>query len=208
MTTWLTRITPGPRSTAAHGDLRDSVRMHQRVMMLVPDGLGDEARRRAGLLYRVEEGPAGLQVLVQTQVPPDPGRLPAGYGATAVRDLTPLLDWLRPGAPVRYRLAANTIRRMNHTGKPVPLRGAAADDWWADRAREVCGLDLLMLSSRALPDAVGGWADSKREIRHVVTQFDGTAIVADADLLAEAVVTGVGRGKAYGCGLLSIMSAG
>lgn len=206
MTTWLTRITPGPGSTAARGDLRDSVRMHQRVMMLVPDGLGDEARRRAGLLYRVEEGPAGLQVLVQTQVPPDPGRLPAGYGATAVRDLTPLLDWLRPGAPVRYRLAANTIRRMNHTGKPVPLRGTAADEWWAARARDKCGLNLRSLVSRVPGDAVGS-GDPGKAIRHVITQFDGTAIVADAAALAGAVITGVGRGKAYGCGLLSIAPA-
>jgi CRISPR system Cascade subunit CasE len=34
--------------------------------------------------------------------------------------------------------------------------------------------------------------------------FDGIAVIKDAELVRAAVQTGIGRGKAYGCGLLSI----
>ncbi|MGH4034163.1 type I-E CRISPR-associated protein Cas6/Cse3/CasE [Actinomycetota bacterium Odt1-20B] len=39
------------------------------------------------------------------------------------------------------------------------------------------------------------------------TQFDGTARVNDGDLLLEKLTAGIGRGKAYGCGLLGIAPA-
>jgi CRISPR system Cascade subunit CasE len=47
MTTWLTQITPHYRDPLVRNDLRDIIDMHKRVMMLVPDDLGDEARRQA-----------------------------------------------------------------------------------------------------------------------------------------------------------------
>ena len=151
MTTWLTQIYPDFRNRAAHQDLRDAVRMHQRVMSLVPDGLGDQPRQQAGVLYRVEEMPGGARILVQTQLKPDLERLPAGYGTAQARDLELLLRWLAPGRAVRYRLAANTCLRKSHSKEVVPLRGADAEKWWLDRAPG-CGLDLL---DQPFPGTVG-----------------------------------------------------
>jgi CRISPR system Cascade subunit CasE len=205
MSTWLTQISPDFRSRHALGDLRDAVRMHQRVMTLVPDALGDQPRRQAGVLYRVEETPAGTRILVQTQLKPDFRRLPDGYGPAQARDLTPLLQWLRPGALVRYRLTANTCLRKARSTKVVPLRGADADNWWITRAPS-SGLELQSLASRAPGDAVGG-DNPKTAVRHTLTQFDGVAAVTDADALSNAIVTGIGRGKSHGCGLLSIAPA-
>lgn len=202
MTTWLTQIAPNFRNPAAHQDLRDAVRMHQRVMSLVPDGLGDQPRQQAGVLYRVEERPGGARVLVQTQLKPNLERLPTGYGTAQARDLELLLRWLVPGRLVRYRLAANTCRRLSRSTKVVPLRGADADEWWIARALG-CGLELQSVTSRSPGDAIGGGAPEKR-IRHTLTQFDGVAAVADARALSAAITAGVGRGKSHGCGLLSI----
>lgn len=206
MSTWLTQITPDFRNAQARRDLRDVVKMHQRVMMLVPDGLGDQPRHQAGVLYRVEENPLGARILVQTRLRPDLRRLPGGYGTTQSRDLDPLLRWLRPGALVRYRLAANACLRKSRSTKIVPLRGADADEWWVTRA-PAAGLDLQSLISRAPGDAVGG-SDPKTAVRHALTQFDGVAAVTDAAALASAITTGIGRGKSHGCGLLSIAPIG
>lgn len=206
MSTWLTEITPDFRNTQARRDLGDAVRMHQRVMSLVPDGLGDQARRRAGLLYRIEETPGGTRFLVQSSLWPDPARLPAGYGTARVRDLDPLLRWLRPGVLVRYRITANACLRKSHSTKIVPLRGPDADQWWITRA-PAAGLELQSLSSRSPGDAVGG-DNPKTAVRHALTQFDGVAAVTDAAALAAAITTGIGRGKSHGCGLLSIAPVG
>jgi CRISPR system Cascade subunit CasE len=202
MSAWLTQLTPDFRSKLAHADLRDAVRMHQTVMKLVPDGLGSQPRLKAGVLYRVEDTPGGARILIQTQVRPDPGRLPAGYSTAQVRDLEPLLAWLHAGALVRYRLTANTCLRKSHSKKVVPLRGADADNWWVTRA-PAAGLELQSLISRSPGDAVGG-EDPNRPVRHTLTQFDGVAAVTDPAVLASAIITGIGRGKSHGCGLLSI----
>jgi CRISPR system Cascade subunit CasE len=209
MTTWLTQITPDYRNDHARSDLRDVIAMHKRVMMLVPDGLGDQARRQVGILYRVDDLPRRPRILVQTQMQPQLHRLPAGYGPTETRELDPLLNWLTTGVLVRYRITANTCKRKSHPGKHEPkavaLRGTAADDWWTDRA-ERSGLQLQSLLPHPLDDAVGG-SDRCSGIRHAMTRFDGVAFVADPVVLRQAILTGVGRGKSHGCGLLSIAPA-
>jgi CRISPR system Cascade subunit CasE len=206
MAVWLTQITPDFRSGQARRDLHDAVGMHQRVLLLVPDGLGTQPRRQAGVLYRIEEAPKGTRILVQTAIQPDLSKLPAGYGSAQARDLNPLLQWLRPGALVRYRLTANTCLRKSRSSKVVPLRGADAEKWWIDRAPG-SGLDLGSLACRFPGDAVGG-GNSKAPIRHALTQFDGVAAVIDPAVLSAAIVTGIGRGKSHGCGLLSIAPMG
>lgn len=61
-------------------------------------------------------------------------------------------------------------------------------------------------------DAAGGRhgprnSPSRKKVRHARTRFDGTAAVIDADLLRAKITEGIGRGKAYGCGLLTIAPA-
>jgi CRISPR system Cascade subunit CasE len=210
MSTWLAQVTPDFRSRDARRDAGSAVLMHKRVMSLFPDGLGDQARLKAGVLYRAEEAPGGARLLVQAQLEPGPGRLPAGYGAVQVRELDPLLRWLQPGALVRYRLAASTCMRRQRK-EVVPLRGADAENWWTARA-PAAGLDLQSLTSRSPGDPAGykpkddGTGGDR--IRHPLTQFDGIAAVTDPAALTTAIITGVGRGKSHGCGLLSIAPLG
>jgi CRISPR system Cascade subunit CasE len=40
-----------------------------------------------------------------------------------------------------------------------------------------------------------------------MTRFDGYAVVSDPEAVRRAVVEGVGRGKSFGCGMLSLASA-
>lgn len=203
---WLTRVLPDPRSRDARRDLTDAARLHRRVMMLVPDGLGPDARRTAGVLFRVEETRTGVQVLVQTDAEPEPSRLPSAYGQTAVRRLDPLLDTLDKGSIVRYRIAANASKRLGrnseHPGKVVALRGSAAEQWWADRAADH-GLAIRSLTAVRGTDAIGR-RENGQPIRHAITRFDGLAVVTDPDTVRAAVHYGIGRGKSYGCGLLSL----
>jgi CRISPR system Cascade subunit CasE len=201
MTTWLTQITPDYRNPLVRNDLRDVIDMHKRVMMLVPDDLGDEARRQAGVLYRIDESPRGPRVLIQTQMHPQLARLPAGYGQAESRELDPMLKWLSTGALIRYRITANACRRKSHSTKVVALRGTAADDWWKERASR-SGLQLQSLIPHPLDDAVGG--DRRSGVRHAVTRFDGVALVTDPVALRQALLSGIGRGKSHGCGLLSL----
>lgn len=220
MNVWLTRVVPDPRHRAAAYDLGgagSAVNLHRRLMSLFPDGIGSDARAKLGVLFRAEDTPTGTHLLLQSTYQPDVGRLPDGYGTAVSRPLDPLLDALRPGLAIRYRCVASPVRKPGATtraayGLPavIALSGAAADEWWARQA-EACGLRTLTLTSQQL-DGIRGQrgksgAAAKQRISHNRTRFDGTALITDAELLRTKLVEGIGRAKAYGCGLLSIAPA-
>ncbi|MDH6575186.1 type I-E CRISPR-associated protein Cas6/Cse3/CasE [Kitasatospora sp. MAP5-34] len=210
MTLWLTRIQPDPRSREARRDLTGAVDMHHRLMALFPDHLGDQARSHLGVLFRIEDGPTGTHVLLQSAQQPDTTRLPAGYGTAQSKPLTPLLDALRPDLTVRYRIAANAIRKPGRTTRElynlssvIPLNGQAAEDWWTRQA-ESAGLKVITVHSTPLDAARGTRRQDQRTIKHARTQFEGTALITEPDHLRACVTAGIGKGKAYGCGLLSL----
>jgi CRISPR system Cascade subunit CasE len=203
---WLVQILADERHRDVRRDLADVERLHQRLMMLVPDDLGADARALAGLLFRVERQQGRTRVLVQTRLEPDTHRLSPGYGRAEVRKLGPFLDGLTAGAPVHYRITANAAKRGGRgagrlEGKIIPLRGAAADDWWTRRALR-CGLALRTLTGTPLDDVTG--ARGTARIRHALTRFDGLGVITDPDAARRAILDGVGRAKSYGAGLLSL----
>lgn len=203
MTAWLMRILPDLRRRDVNNDLRDPDLLHKRLMMLVPDEMGDHARAQAGVLFRVEETRQGIQLLVQSSMNPAVERLPDGYGEVSVRALNGLLGTLRSGLPVHYRIAANPSKRLGKTagkdaGKIKALRGAAAEEWWVAKAADH-GLAITTVQSQSLQDL-----RTRNGVRHAVVRFDGSGVVADSETLRTAVLSGIGRGKSYGCGLLSL----
>jgi CRISPR system Cascade subunit CasE len=220
MTTWLTRIVPDTRHPQARRDTTGDALgqgLHRRLMTLFPADAGPDPRAQFGVLFRTEDTPAGVHILLQSTHEPDLTALPDGYGTSQTRPLDTLLDALRPGLTVRHRCIANAVRKPGATTRDlynlpavVPLHGAAADTWW-ERQAEAAGLKPLSIDSHPLDAASGrhGSRDhtSHKKVRHARTQFDGIAAVIDADLLRTKITEGIGRGKAYGCGLLTIAPA-
>lgn len=205
MSAWLTRVTLNIRHPAVRHDLTDAVGMHKRVMALLPDELGENPRYQAGVLYRVDAAAEEVTLLVQSTIPTDPTRLPDGYGVTATRDITALLDKLHNGMTVHYRIAANPTKRAwkgENAKKIVVLSGAEADAWWQRKAA-AHGLALQSLNTQPQPTA----RTAASKMRHGIARFDGRATIADVDQTRQAVLGGIGRGRSYGCGLLSLAPA-
>jgi CRISPR system Cascade subunit CasE len=212
-TLWLTRIIPDPHSREARRDFRNAVELHYRVMKLFPDNLGDQARRQLGVLFRAEETPQGSHLLLQSRTRPDLTALPPHYGHADSRPLTPLLDALRTGMPVRYRIDASAVRKPRKTTQElyglksiVALTGPAAVQWWQNQANQA-GLKLDTVHTTRLDAATGTKGQDKQRIHNARTRFEGNALVSDPALLRQRVEEGIGRGKAYGCGLLSLAPA-
>ncbi|MGW3353749.1 type I-E CRISPR-associated protein Cas6/Cse3/CasE [Nonomuraea rubra] len=206
MTAWLMRILPDLKRRDVNNDLRDPDRLHKRLMLLVPDDIGDQARSTAGVLFRVEETRQGTQLLIQSRMKPELERLPDGYGEISVREIDTLIGHLRTGLRVHYRIAANPSKRLGRTagenaGKIKALRGADAEEWWVAKAAShgLAATTVHALSERDIR--------AKGSVRHAVVRFDGSGVVTNPDALREAVLAGIGRGKSYGCGLLSLAVA-
>ena len=227
---WLTQLVLNPAHRRVHSDLGNSAALHRRVMSLVPNDLGDSPRAAAGVLFRLDTDRVGAPVLlIQTRVAPDTGRLPDGYAEAHTRDMTPLLTALRPGLSVRYRLLGNCVRRCGRNStagawkQAIPLRDEDAVQWWADRA-PAAGLTLHSLLANAgeplttyhplapapaetEPAKTRGKKDKTARVPYAATLFEGVATVSEPATLRVALMTGIGRGKSYGCGLLSLAPA-
>lgn len=219
MNHWLTRIAPDPRSRDARREATDAVALHQRLMALFPQAPADtQARAHFGVLHRTEDTLTGHRILLQSSHQPDLTRLPDTYGTALTRPLAPLLNALQGGLTIRYRCVASAIRKPGATTRTlynlppvVALKGAAADEWWLRQA-ETAGLKVLSAQSQPMDTAHGirdprGDGNTKQRIMHARTRFDGTAVITDTEALRIRITTGIGRGKAYGCGLLSIAPA-
>ncbi|MFD8404927.1 type I-E CRISPR-associated protein Cas6/Cse3/CasE [Streptomyces anulatus] len=207
----IARIRLNPHSRDVQRDLRDATEMHRTVMRMVPDDLGESPRSQAGLLYRLDETDTTSTLLVQAHRL-NPARLPAGYGQADIKSLTPMFTALRKGLAVRYRIVLNPAKRerlpleaKGKRGRIVPLSGADADQWWLRRAAD-SGLHVHVLTPTSMPPVRPRRQDADG-MRHSLIRYDGTATVTDPDALHEAVLAGIGRGKPYGAGLLSLAPA-
>lgn len=215
---YLTRLALNPRHGGVGYDLRDRQGLHQRVMHLVPDQLGEAtaARRAARVLYRLETTDDGHTLIIQSGGPLDLNALPAGYAAhTDERRLGVLLEWISEGARVHYRLdgrpegtapGPQDEHGRRGRGKRFALRGQQAAGWWEKRAA-AAGLDVHSSSPVSLPRALA-WRKDEAGKSHrtplYLVRYEGIAVVTDPDVLRQAIAEGIGRGKAYGAGLLSL----
>ncbi|MEV7203469.1 type I-E CRISPR-associated protein Cas6/Cse3/CasE [Streptomyces griseoluteus] len=226
-TATLIRIRLNLRSPDVHRDLARPGSLHKTIMLLAPEGLGENPRQQAGLLFRLEHATAQMPptLLIQSRLPPDLTRLPATYGTVETRDLTPVLTALTTGRRIRYRITANASTRRRVTDrdpffdpdtKPrhtdVPLQGDDALAWWQRKATHA-GLDLHSAALTPVPASrhpITRQHDNDRQpdvFRPALTRYDGQATITDPDQLRHALLTGIGRGKPYGAGLLSLAPA-
>ncbi|HEY7032634.1 MAG TPA: type I-E CRISPR-associated protein Cas6/Cse3/CasE [Thermomicrobiales bacterium] len=230
---YLARLFLNPRSRAVQHDLANCHALHQRVMSGFPDGeaTGD-ARERFGVLYRVDGGGRSgrIVLLVQARIEPDWARLPAGYLAAVggdpanpeVKPIGGIYERIREGTELAFRLRANPTKRDAVSGKRVELAREEQQVGWLERKGADGGFVIPAVTVRPsgqegpvvrVGPAEGGgkqvgWrrqgdeASSRLTFGAVV--FEGVLRVTDADRLRAALATGIGSGKAYGFGLLSV----
>lgn len=224
---YLSRLVVNRRSSAVRRDLADCQELHRTVMRCFPTALGP-ARVEHGVLYRLEMDRDGrAKLLVQSKVLPDWTRLPQNYLDGSAPDLNPatgslqrILDGITPAARYQFRLVANPTRSLGVVAedgkrkeKRVELR--KPDEWyqWLERKGALHGFKTMRCATQPVPNASTAEISKvygKRkgqELTIATVRFDGLLEVVDGSLFREAVTRGIGRSRAYGCGLLSIVRA-
>lgn len=206
-TVHLARLHLEARSRVVHRDLKNATRLHATVQALFPDALGPAPRTATNTLYRIEREQAGALLLIQSTLPINRNALPSGYASQVeYRDLGPLLNWVDEGRVVRFRIDANPIKSVPvpgaRRGKRVPVSGEEALAWWERQAGRA-GLANQLVLDLPQPDVLGSRTEAKR-IRLRAMRFEGVATITDPEALRTAITTGIGQGRAYGLGLLSI----
>jgi CRISPR system Cascade subunit CasE len=198
---YLSQLIFNLRSREARFDLSDRHELHRTLLCAFPQTLPDDER----VLYRVEmqQQPSVVTVLVQSHEAPEWGRAARlngkGYlhSAPAVRVVEPRVQI---GERIRFRLQANpTVKR--HDKRHALYAEDALRDWMARKAAQH-GFSVAPDDLRVIK--LGRKFGRKRQQTWHVVQFDGVLTVTDQTTFHTALARGIGSGKAYGFGLLSI----
>ncbi|MER7369317.1 type I-E CRISPR-associated protein Cas6/Cse3/CasE [Nonomuraea wenchangensis] len=228
---FLSRLFIDPTSQHFRRDYADIQQMHRTVMSAFPDVDGDTPARQAhGVLWRLDPHDRGFLLYVQSHVRPDWSSLPAYYLAQPhqVRDLQPLFEAITGGRKFAFRLVANPTRAVPRSDKAqlqraeagktqqprrVALQTPESQIDWLVRQGERHGF-VIPSGRNGRPDVAPHPAlrtrgktrtDSPVTIDHV--RYDGHLIITDPARFTVAIRDGIGRAKAYGCGLISLAPA-
>lgn len=206
----LTRTFLNARRAGARKLLGSPQAMHAALLSGFPPG-ADPGRP----LWRVDlDDPLRPTVYLLSATEPDLTHLEEQAGwpsqpTTTSRSYAPLLDAVAQGTSWAFRLTANPTHRAQINGRSqiVAHVTVAQQIGWLAARQSALGIDL------GSEDA-STFTLTKREVRQFkrggssvtlgVATFEGTLRVADPDLLREALASGIGRAKAYGCGLMTL----
>jgi len=221
---YLSRLLLDPRSRTVHRGLADCQELHRTIMAAFPQITkpDDNARERFGILHRLEVDHRSnrLTLYVQSREAPDWSNLPRGYlqAEAAVKPVDPAYRSLQTGAVLSFRLKANPSKRLNSArigpdgrsrlGARVELRREEEQIDWLRRKGEQGGFDLLGVRVLAQAKEQGrrqrqGGPGSTLTLAGVV--FEGHLRITDTEkFYHHSLARGIGPGKAYGLGLLSL----
>lgn len=177
-------------------DWTDQSRLHRAVMSLFPTalpGAAKERRAESAILYRTE--PTFSRVLIQSLMP----MTETGDGIRT-STLAPLFAQLERIQRVRVRVDINAVRVDSRTRRRVPVADEHVEEW---------------LRGRLAPAfTLGERIDHESQVRkcgniplHTVL-VSAQATTADHISAVDMLTRGVGRARAYGCGLVSIAPIG
>jgi CRISPR system Cascade subunit CasE len=190
---------------------------------------GQTARSANGVLHRLDISPVGaLLLLVQSAIEPRPWIevLPLGYTVAktpdrgvAIREASAILDAVVEGAVFEFRLRANPTKRLAKStpgsrlgkGARVGLRTFPEQLAWLDRKASEHGFEIHV-EDGCIPNVVdrerGRSFGKGRALVFEGVTFEGQLRVGDPLRFREALKAGIGSGKAFGFGLLTIARSG
>jgi CRISPR system Cascade subunit CasE len=178
-----------------------------------------------------------LRLLIQSDIIPDWSKLPDGYLAISIeqqednprcKPIHEIYHSLQPGMRLMFRLRANPTRKIDtksgpngekRNGKRVEVRGEEKQIEWLERKAGECGFQLLSVnlypevpSLQISPESkMSGYRERKEggaaRLTFNSVLFDGELTITDPQQFLQALKCGIGSGKAYGFGLLSIAPA-
>lgn len=217
---YLTRFEINRARRAARSLLASPQRLHGAVEAGFPATATDTAEHADGrVLWRLDQHEHTTLLYIVSPQQPDLTHLveQAGWPTRLrwdTRDYRPLLDRLATGQRWAFRLTANPVSNRRKTEDSTRSQRfghvtvAQQTTWLLDRTTRL-GISIVK-GTHDEPDVAVRRRDTLRFERqgHTVTLatavFEGLLDVVDPDALRHALVSGIGSGKGYGCGLLTL----
>lgn len=191
-------------------DLANPYDLHRRVMSGFPMTIPPGER----VLYRLEinRHEPWLTLLVQSRTKPDWAGLTSCEYTLFDSQIKEFEYHLSDRGICRFRLYANPTKRIRKDKKESGLRVALLREEdqinWLVSKGEKGGFSVLQVTTAKIPrpDGVKEIKGTKHFISCTQVSFNGLLQITDVDKFKKVCVDGIGSGKSFGCGLLSIAS--
>jgi CRISPR system Cascade subunit CasE len=205
---YLTRMPLNRRRRGAMKLLTDAHAMHAGVASAFPTEPGRT-------LWRVDRSDDQTLLYVVSSMLPDLTHIAEQAGwpmlgkGWETKPYDRFLERLSIGQTVHFRLAANPVRSIPQVGaargKISPHVGVNNQTkWLVDRAQHV-GLGLGARNVLVTTSDTVHLLRQGKKFGLARAVFEGTADVTDADSLRTVLCSGIGRGRAYGLGMLTVV---
>jgi CRISPR system Cascade subunit CasE len=202
---YLSKLVLNERAHKVRLDLSNAHNLHRRIMQAFPDENRENSRAEWNILFRQELDSDVILVQSDADAEPDWTQLPEGYLANHVSKPFELqASQLKPGQVFQFRLKANPSKRDKASGKLIGMFHRPDQEVWLTRKGTQSGFEIETVDVIPTPNLYGTKAKGTSPIKIFTVLYQGTLQVSDPILFVEAIRQGVGRGRSYGCGLLSI----
>ncbi len=209
---YLSQLILDPRSRSVLHDLADPYQLHRTLMSAFPSSLPAGER----VLFRVEQQRKipYLSILVQSSTLPDWNGLNERAYLLLPASVKPFHVHPAIGQAFRFRLLANPTKRLRGNDKTdgprVGLLRQEDQIAWLERKAGQNGFRVLEVQTiKTLhPDAVKRENGKTHHIHSEAVRFDGFLQVTEPEPFLMGLTCGIGSGKGFGFGLLSLAPAG
>ena len=197
-----------PRCRQVQAELRSPYEMHRTLSKAFEEG--DVAQAAARCLFRVEEDPQGaVRLLVQSKTAPDWDRLtvPSNY-LRLPPQIKPFRPVVQNGQQLAFRLRANPTKRLaakredRAHGDRMGLYTEEERYAWLVRQAEAHGFRLE--TATVTSEEQAACSTRGRTAVFSAARFEGILCVTEAETFLAALANGIGPGKGFGFGLLSV----
>jgi len=215
---YLSRVEINPRRRDTIKALSSPEVIHAAVMSSFPT-IGREGGDR--ILWRIDELGPSTYILVQSSSKPDFTHIIEQFGwpdseqQGETQDYTDFLFNIREGDIRNFKLRANPTRSImeeKSSGKRGKVRQHITAEQqlkWLFEKSEKCGftLDSSETGAQIVKREDLRFKNKNNNISITAVSYEGTLKVNNTDEFIQSVKNGIGRAKAYGCGMLIVSRA-
>ena len=210
---YLSKILLDIRHPSVRQTLRDANDMHRNLMAgfdMRSDT--DAARAENHVLFRLYSRRDQMYLLVASDVKPDIPSLSArGFHTdeALIKDVTPLKQAFIPGRCFRFELLASPCKKVVGDGKNSRryfLDTPEARAEWLRRKGEQGGFEIVQVDEIGDREDICGYRRGTK-IKNSGVVFTGLLRISDPEAFWQSYSAGIGPGKAYGMGMLTLARA-
>lgn len=206
---YLSRVRIDTENRRKVRDLTDLSAYHAWVEQSFPSEIQEHVRSRK--LWRIDKLDGKEYLLVVSEQEPDLHLLEKYgiSGSAESKDYDPFLKSLKDGMHCRFRAVLNPVvsvpQQNTKRGRVMPeVTVSYQQKYLLDRA-ERNGFSLSNEDFVITERGYENWHKGKEHIRLCKAAYEGRLTITDADLMRKTLIHGIGRKKAYGFGMMTVI---